>query len=768
MVQMLAMQRAFNYANAVTTVRAVLVVALIVPLFQWLTAAEADPGRTSGVPLAVALVALLAVALDGVDGWVARRLHCVTEFGARYDMEVDAALILLLCLPAARLLGGWVLLIGFARYLWIFLTVLFPRLATPVPSHRWRKAVAVLQALALVVAIAEITPRAAAVTLLAGALAALALSFGTQAIEALRLSRGAVPARGAARTGAAVPTRAEVPGRASEASEITTEITVSKGAAKPAGWRTGIAVALLWAVFTWPRSGPLTVDALLRVPAEALALGVVAVWLPLPRGRWGRGIARGGALIVGLALTVVVLLHGLDFGFSQAFDRPFDARSDYGYAQSAFDLLGDAVGRAGAIALLAVGALAVAALAWALTWSVLHVASLLATRRERGRPVVAIAAAAWLVVFAGSVTPVPGLPVASHSTVNLVADHVGRWTAAATDERTFGRVIEADPAAREPATALVGGLAGTDVLVIFVESYGRVALEDSPVAATVGRTLDASTATLADHGYASRSGYLTSPTFGGLSWLAHATLHTGLPVTSQRRYDQLLATRHSTLTGIFADAGWRTVCVDPANRSPWPPAREFYRCDAVYDATSLGYEGPRLGYPSVPDQFTLHAFAQRELTPGHAPVMAAVDLVSSHTPWSPIPPMLPVSALGDGSIYGRLDLSGSKVADVHDAAQETEGYGRGIRYSLEAVTQFLADLDDPNLVVVMLGDHQPNALVSGEGASRDVPVSIIASDPAQLDRIAGWGWSSGLRPAPDAPVVPMAAFRERFFEAYGG
>jgi len=53
------------------------------------------------------------------------------------------------------------------------------------------------------------------------------------------------------------------------------------------------------------------------------------------------------------------------------------------------------------------------------------------------------------------------------------------------------------------------------------------------------------------------------------------------------------------------------------------------------------------------------------------------------------------------------------------------------------------------------------------GASHDVPVSVVAKDPAVLNRIGGWGWQPGLRPSTAAPVWPMDAFRDRFFRAFG-
>jgi hypothetical protein len=65
-----------------------------------------------------------------------------------------------------------------------------------------------------------------------------------------------------------------------------------------------------------------------------------------------------------------------------------------------------------------------------------------------------------------------------------------------------------------------------------------------------------------------------------------------------------------------------------------------------------------------------------------------------------------------------------------------------------------------------VGDEQPLPIVSGEGASHDVPISVISHDPSVLNRIAGWGWSDGLRPSAQAPVWRMSSFRDRFLTAF--
>jgi hypothetical protein len=303
---------------------------------------------------------------------------------------------------------------------------------------------------------------------------------------------------------------------------------------------------------------------------------------------------------------------------------------------------------------------------------------------------------------------------------------------------------------------------------VFVESYGRVAVEASPISAGVDATLRAATSRLQSSGVGSRSAFLTSPTFGGISWLAHSTLQSGLWVDSQERYDTLLTTNRLTLSSAFRSAGWRTVDAVPSNRDDWPQGESFYGFDHLYGAGDLGYAGPRFGYSTMPDQYVLAALQRLELTSGpRRPVMAEVDLTSSHSPWAPLPSPVSWESVGDGSVFDPMPALGDTAAHVWaDPHRIVAAYGQSVEYSLGAVTSFLQTTNDPNLVVVMLGDHQPSDAVSGAHAGHDVPVTILAKDPRVLSRVAGWGWEPGLLPSAGAPVWPMDAFRDRFLTAF--
>jgi hypothetical protein len=207
----------------------------------------------------------------------------------------------------------------------------------------------------------------------------------------------------------------------------------------------------------------------------------------------------------------------------------------------------------------------------------------------------------------------------------------------------------------------------------------------------------------------------------------------------------------------------------PANKRRWPAGSTFYGYDKIYDRRNVGYRGPGFGLPSMPDQYLLLALHRLELARRHRPpLFAEVDLLSSHAPWTSIPPLIPWEDVGDGSIFDRLPAQEStEDALFGDPDRARAAYGRSIEYSLSAILSFVRRYGDDELVLVVLGDHQPATIITGQGASHDVPISVIAHDPEVLDRIAGWGWQDGLRPSPQAPVWPMDAFRDRFLTAFG-
>jgi hypothetical protein len=170
----------------------------------------------------------------------------------------------------------------------------------------------------------------------------------------------------------------------------------------------------------------------------------------------------------------------------------------------------------------------------------------------------------------------------------------------------------------------------------------------------------------------------------------------------------------------------------------------------------------------MPDQYTLAEFHKRERAMPHQPVMAEIELISSHSPWTPVPQMIDWNEVGDGSVFGPQAV-GDNPEDVWtNTTRGRAEYRRTIEYSLSTLISYVENFGDENLVMIFLGDHQPAPVVTGDNASRDVPITIIAKDPTVMDRTTGWKWQDGLKPTADqAPVWKMNEFRDHFLGAFG-
>ncbi len=679
------------------------------------------------VPTAL-LVTLAAVALvlDAVDGWVARRTGTVSLFGARFDMETDAALLLVLSTYVAGDLGLWVLAIGLARYVFLAARLPLPWLRGQAPPRPWCKTVAALQGIVLVVAASGLLPDTVATALLLVALALLTESFAHEAWDLWR---------------------ARLPHQPRPRAALVSGV---------------VAVLIVWAALVAPDDiASLSPAAFLRIPLEGLVL-VGLVLLLRPRvATWVGGVA-------GLFLGVLTLVKVLDIGISVAFARPFDPLGDPVYAGAGVSFLRDALGTPNAYTVSVLAVLVMLAVLVVVPYAVHR-----AVRFARGhRPVAARLVLALALVWGGcavaGVHVGSGEPVAAATELSLASSHVADVRQNLRERAELAEALKDDRYADVPADRLLRALRGKDVLLVFIESYGKVALDGLPTSPQLRATVDEDTARLERAGFGSRSAFLTSPTFGAMSWFAHSTLQSGLWIDNQGTYDLLLHHERLTLSSAFLKAGWRSVGMIPADTEPWPEGEDFYRWQHLYDLTNLDYEGPRFGYGRMPDQYALESFRRLELDrPNREAVMAEIDLESSHNPWVPLPRMVDPADLGDGSVFDGMEDDGPQRDEVWTSSTRVQAaYVRSLQYSLDALTSFIEQSSDDDLVVITLGDHWPVTTVSGTTPGHAVPISVIARDPKVLRHIDDWQWQRGLRPDDDAPVWPMDAFRDRFLDAF--
>jgi phosphatidylglycerophosphate synthase len=708
-------------------------------------------GRPAPVTMLVTLT-VVALALDAVDGWIVRRTGTGSTWGAHFDGEVDAFLIGVLSVYVARSAGAWVLAIGAARYAFLAAGWLVPWMRAQLPPRYWRKVVAATQGIVLAIAAADVLPLALSQAAVLAALALLAESFGHD-VAWLWIHRHATHARVAAVAGRdlglAVATDAGR-GRGRVRASVASVLTI-------------LALLVVWVALVAPNQlGRLTPSAFVRLPLEGLVVIALALVLPATTRRLL-------ACVVGPVLGLLVIVKILDMGFFEAFDRPFNPVADGSYTGIGIETLRDSIGRTEANLLVAGAAVLGVAVLVLTTLAVLRLTRVAAVHRRWSLPAVTALGVVWVLCWALGAQLVSYAPMASSSAAGLAFHEVRAVRAGIQDHAIFADEIRHDRFRDTRGDQLLTGLRGKDVLLVFVESYGRVAVQDPSFSPRVVAALDKGTERLQAAGFSSRSAFLTSSTFGGLSWLAHSTMQSGVWVDNQLRYDQLVKTDRLTLSAAFERAGWRTVGDVPSNNRTWPEGSSFYHFDKLYDRRNVGYHGPKFSYASMPDQYVLAALQRLELAKSdRRPVFAEVDLVSSHTPWTRIPQLIDWSDVGNGSIFKRMPVAQLTRAELFgDLERVRAAYGQSIEYSLNALVSFVQHYGNDNLVLVVLGDHQPSKIITGENPSHDVPISVIAHDPAVLGKIAGWGWQDGLRPSPKAPVWRMDAFRNRFFSAFG-
>jgi phosphatidylglycerophosphate synthase len=706
-----------GWASWVTLLRATLAVGVAA-----LTAASFELPVATGTLVALASVAL---ALDFVDGWVARRTRTQTALGAKLDGEVDAFLMLVLSIEVAPTAGGWVLLIGLARYAFLAAGWRLPWLRAPLPRREWRKTVTASQGVALVIAASGVPPSAVSRILLAIALAMLVESFGRD-VWWLWRHRDDAP------------------------SHLAT-VRVRHPAETAA--LTALAIAVVWFGLVFPiRPWLFTPGSFVRLPLEALVVVGLAAVLPTRAGRFVPWLA-------GPLLGAIVLIKVFDLGFFIAFDRTFNPVEDWSYLSVGVQTVRDTFGNRDAD--LAVAAATVIGLA-ALVIPALAVSRLTrvaAHHPRRSLRMVAVLAATWTLCWALG-AQVSGVGVASTSASRLAVGEVQAVQADFRSEARFRALIaRKDPFRNTPPNRLLEGLRGKDVLLVFVESYGQMAVQGTSFSPSIDDIVSSGTRQLQADGFSARSGWLTSSTFGGGSWLAHATLQSGVWVTSPGRYSQLIKSKRLSLTAAFRRAGWRTVAFVPTTHGAWPEGKSFYHYQQIYERGGIRYRGPRFGFSTMPDQYALQALQRLELAKrNRPPIFSEIDLSSSHEPWLRIPTLLPWSRLGNGSIFNSAPIDRTGLTNTQ------EGYARSIQYALRALYSFVERYGNKNTVLIVLGDHQPSRVIAQ--ANHEVPTTIIAHDPRVIRRLSGWGWTNGMLPSPSAPVWLMSAFRNRFLNAF--
>ncbi|MGW8188418.1 MAG: sulfatase-like hydrolase/transferase, partial [Desulfobacterales bacterium] len=281
-------------------------------------------------------------------------------------------------------------------------------------------------------------------------------------------------------------------------------------------------------------------------------------------------------------------------------------------------------------------------------------------------------------------------------------------------------------------TSAIKGLKGSDVYLFFIESYGHTVFENSEHLDLFKPMLRRFAHDLSAAGFAVVSNFVDSPSYGGTSWLAHATAVSGLHIDNQLRYQFLLTSTIRTAIEKFNTAGYRTICVMPGTIGPWPEGT-FFGYSQLYTQPAFGYRGPGFGWSAMPDQFVLDFVRRRELENCRRPLFIEIVLGNSHAPFHVLPPFLADwSRIGDGTVYQDLDPLVFPVT-WSDMTHAAEAYIAALTYDFKVIQSFVEQFVKGDALIILMGDHQPNVQITGPGRPWSVPVHVISRNRAFLE-----------------------------------
>ena len=521
------------------------------------------------------------------------------------------------------------------------------------------------------------------------------------------------------------------------------------------GLACGLALLNLSLTFSnvWPTLGiRLTGD--LSVELAVVALSLVLAW------RWIETRSRGTLRWLPALWVVLIVGRYADVTARSLYGRDINLFWDLRHMPNVgamFSAVADPWLRIGIIAGLLIIPVAMYAVSrWALARLVV------ATFDARGRGVLGVAAGGVLLLgvaqVVGARTPgdlqfsAPVTPAYAEELSELVYEMSGAGV------RSLG-----------PPPSMSSDLSrvdGADVFVVFLESYGMVSWDRPEFSAELVDARTRLTADIRETGRSVVSARVESTTFGGESWLSHISLLSGTEVRDPGTNKRLMAQERDTLVKAFGRRGYRTVAVMPGLQRAWPQGA-FYGFEEVYDLARLDYRGPSFGWWDLNDQFALARIDALEIAAQpRRPVFVFFPTVTTHAPFVPTPPYQPDWArMLTPSPYDDVDLDRA-WSDYPDWLNLGPSYVKALAYAYRTVGGYLRLRSERDVVLVLVGDHQPPALVSGEGASWDVPVHIVASRPAVLGRLLRHRFVDGLVP-PSQTVARMDTLLPILLDAFG-
>lgn len=473
------------------------------------------------------------------------------------------------------------------------------------------------------------------------------------------------------------------------------------------------------------------------------------------------------ALFLPLTLAVTFLrLFRLADGLVPAyFFRPFNLYLDSQFLPDLIFLLYSTVPLKTFVQGLLLAVLALGVMTWCITRALKSIYTFIRSCR---RETIFAATAALLAILAFSPQPWtqgqavfvfgPGILHRVAAEIDFIL-HISATTR--KDQAALDQAVQKGRAYPRPLTKLNG----SDVYVFFIESYGHTVFADLRHSSLITPYLKDAERKVAKLGYLACSNFLTSPAYGGSSWLAHGALASGVTINSQLQYDLLLTSRVQPLAEYFNQAGYRTISVMPGTLWPWT-AGDFYQFRRKYYAPDFDYRGPKFGWAPMADQYVLDAVYRSEILNSARPLFIEFVLISSHAPFNELPRYVADwSAIGDGAIYNRQEPVRFPVT-WPELENASEAYVTSIIYDWQVLLGFMKRTVSNDQVIIILGDHQPNLKITGENQPWSVPIHIISRNPDFVRPFISKGYIPGLVPSQPLPHAGIESLLWNLLEEF--
>ncbi|MFZ1900998.1 MAG: sulfatase-like hydrolase/transferase [Azonexus sp.] len=301
-----------------------------------------------------------------------------------------------------------------------------------------------------------------------------------------------------------------------------------------------------------------------------------------------------------------------------------------------------------------------------------------------------------------------------------------------------------DSALARSSGAALGALDGRDVYLIMLESVGAVTYDEPKASAALRPRRASFAADVAASGRQVVTAFFRSPTFGGGSDLAQLGLLSGMDLSDPMRHDVLLTTQRPTLISLFKAHGYQTFGVYPALDWAWPESA-FYGFDVFLERSNFGYIGPALGFWALPDQYSAARFEQLHPRAGDVPPrFVFFPTITCHLPFNPVPPyQADWSKVLEEKPFAESDVARA-LAEKPNWLDMAPSYVRMVDYTYQWLGAYFRQPEPREAIYVLVGDHQPPANITGEGASWDVPVHIVSRDKKLLARFVEQGFQAGM------------------------